>query len=120
MEMFIHINILLNHTGWPISHCKFKIFIIGSANVERSFSILNHIRPERRHSLSPDVLNALMMIRNNGQKSTKKLDAKFYSKFWVKDGIKHGVDDPIGYHSVKRIDPDDKSGNLYFDESLLF
>ena len=56
-------------------------YLLGSANVERSFSILNHIRSSRRHSLIPDTLKKLLFIRNNAPKDVTKFDGIIYAVY---------------------------------------
>ena len=72
------------------------LFIIGSADVERSFSILNHIRYNRRHSLDSETLNQLMFIRNNGPKDLTKFNGIPYVVYWYEIKGQTLVDD-VGF-----------------------
>lgn len=67
---------------------------MGSADAERSFSIMSHIRTSRRSRLASSTLDALMRIRINGPDSLNSFNALKYTKLWIK---KH-----------KRTDEDDK------------
>ena len=57
---------------------------IGSADCERAFSILFHIRSKRRSTLAPDTIQNLMRIRLNGPKNIQKFPALEYAKVWIK------------------------------------
>ena len=59
---------------------------IGSADCERAFSILFHIRTKRRAKLTPQHLEDLLRIRMNGPKDPTKFAAFKYAKEWVKRG----------------------------------
>ena len=56
---------------------------IGSADAERGFSIMNHIRTNRRASLAPETIDAMMRIRINGPNNLENFKAELYSKQWV-------------------------------------
>ena len=67
---------------------------IGSADAERSFSIMNHIKTSRRGRINSDNLEFTMSIGMNGPKDLKDFDAIKYSKEWVKSGHQRS-DDPM-------------------------
>ena len=69
---------------------------IGSADVERAFSILSHIRDQRRSKLIPYHLEGLMRIRLNGPKPELFAPLK-YAKTWT--GIL--TDDPVNQKKKK-------------------
>ena len=56
---------------------------IGSADCERAFSILFHIRSKCRSTLAPDTIQNLMRIRLNGPKDIQKFPALEYAKVWI-------------------------------------
>ncbi len=56
-----------------------------SAGVERTFSILKHIKYDRRSSLRGESLNAHLRIRVNGR-DTKYFKAVKYAMYWVATG----------------------------------
>ena len=70
---------------------------IGSADVERAFSILSHIRDQRRSKLIPYHLEGLMRIRLNGPKPELFAPLK-YAKTWT--GIL--TDDPVNQKKKKK------------------
>jgi hypothetical protein len=58
---------------------------IGSADAERGFSILKHIKYDRRSRLTVNVLNAVMRVRINGP-PTEKFNALPMAKLWISKG----------------------------------
>ena len=81
---------------------------IGTADCERSFSIMGHIKSKRRGSLSPKNVDHLMRIRLNGVDSLNEFPAHVYAKKWIAKGH-HRADDPRGAKKMKfdANDPDD-------------
>jgi hypothetical protein len=65
---------------------------IATADVERGFSILNHIAYDRRSRLGPTRLRNLMFLRINGP-SLSQFDSIRYAKAWRKCGGMR-TDDP--------------------------
>ena len=65
---------------------QFLAIPIGSADAERGFSVLFHIRSSRRSKLSPGTLDAFMRLRLNGVKNLQHFPAIFYAKEWKKAG----------------------------------
>lgn len=89
--------------------------------MERSFSILNHIRGNRRKNLLPETLDALMNIRNNGPRNINKFDSMACAKYWHDvEGNKLTDDTSRREFYSSKMDPDDKKGHVYFLESKLF
>ena len=62
--------------------CKVLAVPIGSADVERAFSILSHIRNQRRSQLTAYHIDTMLWICLNGPKVGEFLPLK-YSKSWV-------------------------------------
>lgn len=58
---------------------------VSTADVERGFSILKHIRGERRSRLTPQHLDDIMFLRVNGPK-LGDFDPYRYTKAWYADG----------------------------------
>ena len=58
---------------------------VASADAERGFSILKHIKYDRRSSLSATTLDALLRIRINGP-DVKNFNDYTYARFWEKTG----------------------------------
>lgn len=58
---------------------------VTSAEAERSFSILKHIKYYRRSRLNSENLNAMIRIRMNGAKP-EEFRALHYAKLWYKAG----------------------------------
>jgi hypothetical protein len=55
---------------------------IGSADAERSFSTLFHIRTKRRNRLTSEHLQDYLRIRMNGPKKINEFSALKYAKLW--------------------------------------
>ena len=66
---------------------KLLISQTGSFDVERSFSVLNHIRMSSRHNLNAEHIRQMMLIRINGPKDASKFDGIPYALYWFQ--IKH-------------------------------
>jgi len=84
---------------------------IGSADAERGFSIMNHIRTNRRASIKPATLDAIMRIRINGPDNLEQFDAQKYSKLWVASNHLRS-DITLQQRTVKR-----KSDNLVNEDN---
>ena len=65
---------------------------VGSADVERAFSILTHIRDSRRSQLTAEHIKDALLIRMNGP-SPAEFNSIKYATSWVKSG-KMRSDDP--------------------------
>ena len=97
---------------------------ISSADAERAFSILFHIRSTRRSRLSPLNLEDLLRIRMNAPKDIYKFPAEEYAKIWAKN---HYLTDADGGLKRKRKgtisggpNGDDDIPKEYLDDSNLF
>ena len=71
---------------------KVLVLPISTADVERGFSILTHIKSDRRSRLTPTNLRNMMFLRINGPEPAN-LDAMRYAKKWMKSGHM-ATDDP--------------------------
>lgn len=77
---------------------------IGSAEAERGFSIMNHVKSDRRNRLSPKVLEDIMRVRMNTNDDIEKFAARKYAQQWIKENHLR-TDDPTQQH--KRVGSDD-------------
>lgn len=73
---------------------------IGSAEAERAFSVLNHIKNKRRSSLKPKHIQDIMRIRLNGPNELEKFPASRYANAFIKDNHIR-TDDPRWKNSNK-------------------
>ena len=80
---------------------------VGSADVERAFSILSHIRDQRRSRLTPKHIEGLLRIRINGPSTDKFLPLK-YAKTWK--GLNTG--DPLGQRRKAKVTTEDDGDDL--------
>ena len=80
---------------------------VGCANVERAFSILSHIRDQRRSQLTPKHIEGLLRIRINGPSPDKFLPLK-YAKTWK--GLNTG--DPLGQRRKATVTTGEDGGDL--------
>jgi hypothetical protein len=99
---------------------------IGSADAERGFSIMNHIRTNRRASIKSATLDAMMRIRINGPDKLEQFDAQKYSKLWVA-GKHLRSDTTLQQGAIKRksdnlvsTDSDETDYKTYMKKSRLF
>jgi hypothetical protein len=83
---------------------------IGTADVERGFSILNHIRYDRRARFTVQHLEDMSRIRINGP-SLSKFNAEAYALNWLKSG--HTQSDKLLTKRRK------SAGNLPIESSLF-
>lgn len=83
--------------GWKESVEKLVktmlVLTTGSSEAERGFSIMNHIKYDRRSRLSPDNLESLMRIRINGPDNMDQFIAIKYARKWIKENH-YRTDDP--------------------------
>jgi hypothetical protein len=84
---------------------------VGTADVERGFSILNHIRYDRRSRLTVKHLEEMSRIRINGP-PLSKFHAEAYASHWIKSGHIES-DDPIQMRKSKSQKP--YRGSSLFD-----
>lgn len=77
---------------------------VGSAEAERGFSIMNHIRGDgRRSRLSPKHLEDIVRIRTNGPDRIEEFPAVKYAKIWIEKN--HMLsDDPTYIHRPSKRD----------------
>lgn len=59
------------------------VITTGSAEAERGFSIMNHIKFDRRSKLTPRHVEDLLRIRINGPDNMDSFSAIKYAKRWV-------------------------------------
>ena len=72
---------------------------------------MNHIRTNRRASIKPATLDAMMRIRINGPDKLEQFDAQKYSKLWVISNHLRS-DTTLQQRTVKR-----KSDNLVNEDN---
>lgn len=83
---------------------------VGSAEAERGFSVMNHIKNKRRSRLTPAHMQDLMRIRLNGVDELEKFPAARYAAEFVKNHIK--TDDPRWQKkTTSSLEDDDKIQN---------
>lgn len=74
---------------WKTNSKKFieilLVLPIGSADAERGFSVLKHIKYDRRARLKTNMVNGLMRLRLNGP-PIEKLNALPLAKLWISKG----------------------------------
>lgn len=98
-ETFAFWSIFLNKQGiaWTEKTKKMiqtiLVIPIGSADAERGFSIMNHIKYDRRSRLSGKHLEDIMRIRINGNDDIEKFPAMKYARQWIKENHMR-TDDP--------------------------
>ena len=92
---------------------------VTSAEAERSFSIMQHIKYNRRARLTTSNLDAMIRIRMNGPKP-EYFRALHYAKLWYKDGnmLSDSKERPparmsLGSEEERKFD----EGITYFDEN---
>ena len=97
---------------------------MGSADAERGFSIMNHVRTSRRSRLTPHHLDDIMRIRINGPKNIKQFPASHYANLWIKAGHLRTDDKAqIKKPKIDTILENDDSINkeyFHFPNSILF
>lgn len=86
--MFWSIVLKMNTISWtPLTRKLIHtilVILVGSAEAERGFSIMNHIRGDgRRSRLSPEHLQDIVRIRVNGPDEIEQFPAVRYAKAWV-------------------------------------
>ena len=65
-----------------------------SADAERSFSIMNHIKHKRRAKLNTKNLENLMRLRLNGPRELDRFLPAKYARAWLAEGHMR-TDDPM-------------------------
>ena len=90
---------------------------IGSADAERSFSTLFHIRTKRRSRLKPSTLDNFLRIRLNGPKDIRKFPAIKFAKLWKLKGHFLTDDPKAGGNPGNKIPGTSPPANDYFDQA---
>lgn len=72
-----------------------------TADAERSFNIMNHIKYDRRARLTSKNLDNLMRLRINGPKELDRFASAKYAQAWVKAGHLR-TDDPSQLNPASR------------------
>jgi hypothetical protein len=93
------------------------ILPIGSADAERAFSIMNHIRTKRRSQLSDQNMEALLRIRLNGPNELERFNPTKYSKLWTSSN--HVMSDGVNVKYPKLFSEEDKD-KRFLSGSTLF
>ncbi len=100
---------------------------IGSADAERGFSVMNHVRTKRRSRLNGDTLDAILRIRINGPKELSKFDAPSYARWWrlanhMLSDSKKQIRKEKSMYSMKDGDDieDDDTNKIYMDETSMY
>ena len=95
-----------------------------SADAERNFSIMNHVKYDRRASLTSENLDNIMRLRINGPKKLDRLPSAKYARTWV--AKKHlRTDDPTNQRKRKfeevgdSDELDDEFGIIFMDSELF-
>lgn len=83
---------------------------IGSAEAERGFSVLNHIKNKRRSKLTPAHMQDIMRIRLNGASELERFPAARYALSFIKENHIR-TDDP-------RWTQKKKTSSLEVDDSI--
>lgn len=74
---------------------------IGSADAERGFSVMNHIKSPRRSTITNAHMEDMMRIRLNGVDEIEKFPATKYAHKWIKQNHIR-TDDPRKTHAKSR------------------
>lgn len=88
-ETYIFWSLFLGETGivWTKRTQRLiqtvLVLPIGSAEAERAFSVLNHIKNKRRSSLKPKHIQHIMRIRLNGPNELEKFPASRYAYAFI-------------------------------------
>ena len=91
---------------------------IGSAEAERGFSIMNHIRTKRRASLHGTTIQSLMRIRMNGPE-LPEFNAFKYAKAWIDAGNMRTDDTTWVKKDSKKRKLDDYEDEIETQETLI-
>lgn len=99
-EIYVFWSYFLNENGidWtPRTQKLIRIILvlpIGSAEAERGFSVMNHIKNKRRSRLTSAHLQDAMRIRLNGVNELEKFPATRYAEEFLKNDKHIRTDDP--------------------------
>ena len=95
-----------------------------SAVAERSFSIMNHLKYDRRASLTSVNLDHLLRLRINGPKELDRFASAKYARAWVEAGHLR-TDDRSRGQKRKRSDvadndeEDEEAGQIFMTSDLF-
>jgi hypothetical protein len=93
-----------------------------SADAERSFSIMNHIKYDRRARLTSENLDHIMRLRINGPEQLDRFPAAKYARAWVDKGHMK-TDDPARQRKRARyeveIDEDEDQEKVFLKSELF-
>jgi hypothetical protein len=92
---------------------------IGSADAERSFSIMNHIRNKRRSRLSDEAMDALIRVRFNGPDDLEKFNPTKYCKKWLAAGHLRSDGGPSVFKQNTLQDDEEMSKKILGESSLF-
>lgn len=95
---------------------------ISSAEAERGFSILNHVRNDRRERLSGEHLQGILRIKMNGPDDLTRFGAAKYADKWIKAGNMK-TDDPLGCGNIltnRKVEENKKSKKYSLLKSATF
>jgi hypothetical protein len=93
---------------------------IGSADAERSFSLMNHIRTKRRSRLSDEATEALLRIRFNGPDELEKFNPIKYTKKWIETGHGRSEGGSSTVSKQKTLKEEEETVKNYLSGSSLF
>ena len=120
----IHSNV--NFIGNELRKLVTKVMTIplSSADAERGFSTLFHIRSSKRSRLTPEHLESYLRLRLNGPKEISKFQAVTYAQAWKTDN-KMLTDSREGIKRAKKVILDDDEDietfhKAYLDGSNIF
>lgn len=90
----------------------------GSADAERAFSILKHIKYDRRSSLTSAHLDDLLRIRINGPNDVSKFSAARYARAWVNKYNHMLTDDTTQKRKIADLESDENANDFNDDEDV--
>lgn len=94
-----------------------------SADAERSFSIMNHIKYDRRSRLTSENLDHLMRLRINGPSQLDRFPSAKYARAWTKLGHMR-TDDPNQqrkrkHHEIADDDEQEETKQIFMTSDLF-
>ena len=114
--------------NWGISIARLIRTILvlpaSSADAERSFSIMNHIKYDRRASLTSINLDHLMRLRINGPNKLDRFASAKYARAWVKAGHWRTDDSSRGQKRKREEvgdndEEDEETGKIFMTSDLF-
>ncbi len=79
---------------------------IGSADAERGFSVLFHVRQKRRSRLTAKNLDNILRLRLNGCKDIALFPAPTFAEMWVKNHLRSDSRERVNPESVSPESPE--------------